>query len=987
MTRPQSSPRAGSHHSRVRRVQVALGGLGVLVVLAAWSTGALGFLERLTIDARARTFGFFSGEPSDRVVVVAIDQAALDNIQRWPWDRARLASIVRELTIANASVIALDLLLDDPQQPRAVRAPDGSTIEIRDDQLLADAMRESGRVIAASGFPLGVSADQAAALAPGAGAPAPSPSSGASSPQPESLVFRLPLARVYAALAQRPELVSASEEDALRELAPLLLPESSRGVTQGPELRELRRQVGVARTMLRAAPGSTAPSSPETSRFPSSTRPNPSVPMIADAATTLANVSFDSFDTDFKVRRVPLLVEHQGRLWPSLGLAAAQLHMMRTAPPDARAQTAEIAGLGAASVQVRRADNTALRIPLKAGEAGGLRREGLMFVPWPRSTIAKPAGLSGWQWQFYNAAQSRPAEVPLGLVYEPVALGEAVAANLGTLEQLLRAVYLHADHRMFDAPVERRVLDLLATLRQRTVGDEAWLRARADLGPLLDAAHVKARETLAFWLDGVDRATLTKDELAPIVAVERAAATIPALLTQIDRGVTNIDKARRLVRERVDGRICFVGWTATGAVADFVSTSIDPKTPGVHVHAAVANSVLTGLTRTQGPLWLDTLLIVALGALGALLGVRAGVVTGLFVVAGVIAGWFVVVGLGAWDALRLIVSFEGPALACAAGALVVYVHRLLVEQRARRRTEERFKSYVSPKVVDILVNNPELDSMRPTRKELSIMFTDLAGFTTTAERLGSVRTAEVLAAYLGSMTETIQQRSATLDKYIGDAIVAFWGAPVDNPTHARDACLAALDMIKRLDAMNASGSFDDVGPRGLEMRVGLAAGEVMVGDFGNPPRNSSYTVLGDTANLASRLEGANKAFGSRILCSAHLRRLALDQGLDPALRWRAIGRVRVKGKVEPIDLFELVGDLTPLGPNTGAWVDATNRAVELFEAAKVADARAAFEALARDFGASPLTERALAALEDAARPPEPGTDTPPFDGCITLDEK
>jgi hypothetical protein len=151
-----------------------------------------------------------------------------------------------------------------------------------------------------------------------------------------------------------------------------------------------------------------------------------------------------------------------------------------------------------------------------------------------------------------------------------------------------------------------------------------------------------------------------------------------------------------------------------------VPSSIAAKTPGVHVHAAVANAVLTGLVRHPAPAWADALLLLALGVGATLVGVRAGVVAGPLIVAAMILAWFLVVGLLAWDLGRVIVSFEGPATAAGAGLLVVYVHRLLVEQRGRKRTEERFKSYVSPEVVEILVNNPELDSMRPTRKELTI---------------------------------------------------------------------------------------------------------------------------------------------------------------------------------------------------------------------------------------------------------------------------
>jgi adenylate cyclase len=280
----------------------------------------------------------------------------------------------------------------------------------------------------------------------------------------------------------------------------------------------------------------------------------------------------------------------------------------------------------------------------------------------------------------------------------------------------------------------------------------------------------------------------------------------------------------------------------------------------VHVHAAVCNSLLTGFQRIPGPLAGQLLIVLSLGLVGTWIGVRSTVVGGPLLVIVALVLWGVFASVVLWGMYDRIWSIAGPTVAASAGWLVVVLHRLLVEQRSRRKTEERFKSYVSPAVVDILVQNPSLSSMAPQQKELTVLFTDIAGFTTTAEKLGSQGTAELLAIYLGTMTEVVQRHGATLDKYIGDAIMAFWGAPIDDLKHARNACTAAVEMMKTLDRLNEENAFGAAGV--LKVRIGLATGELMVGDFGNPPRNSSYTVIGDTANLSSRLEGANKVFGA-----------------------------------------------------------------------------------------------------------------------------
>jgi class 3 adenylate cyclase/CHASE2 domain-containing sensor protein len=955
----------GTGAGRARRVQIVLGMLAVLCVLAAWSIGVLGFLERLTIDARAQLFGAFAPEPSDRIVVIAIDQPALDNVQRWPWDRERIAEVIRELTLAGASVIALDILLNDPQEPRMVPLADGAHQRaevatrddavtgrfVHDDRLLAEAIRRNARVIVAAGFQFQTGEREEVGGSAG--------------------IFRVDMARVLALLRDEPSLLEAPEDEAVQRLAQALIPGGS-AMTRGAAIDAVRRVAGAARSLLRAADRSALPMTDSTpGRWPASPRPSPSVPEIAEAAARIANVTFDSFDPDFHVRCVPLLVESAGKLWPNLGLSAALLHLGQE-PSTLRVESDAVVM------------PNGVRLPVRPGRVSAGRLDGLYFVTWPRSTAGRPRTLSGWEWQFYDQRADVPGEFPIGFVYEPTQVRRRLADNVDSLRSIVLGVYARSTINAVTADQRTALLGVIDAM-QRPLADSGSIDSLGEfraglerLRPMIDSAEARLRETLEFMLDGVDRSDLSAEDLQPIEAMERALATVPALLAELENGPRQIDEARRRIRERVEGRICFVGWTATGAIADFVPSSIAAKTPGVHVHAAVANAALTGMVRRPVPAWADALLLMTLGVVATLAGVRAGVVAGPLIVGAVILAWFLVVGVVAWDLGRLIVSFEGPAAAAGAGLLVVYVHRLLVEQRGRKRTEERFKSYVSPEVVEILVNNPELDSMRPARKELTILFTDLAGFTSTAERLGSARTAEVLSRYLGTMTQTIQERSATLDKYIGDAIVAFWGAPIDNPAHARDACLAVNDMLQRIDAMNASGEFDDAG--GLVMRVGLAAGEVMVGDFGNPPRNSSYTVLGDTANLASRLEGANKAFGTRALASGRVRELAEQQGgLPPGFLWRRIGRVRVKGKAEPIELLELLGDLRPRGERTAEWTATTEALVTAFIDRRLDDAEAAAVRLDTDFA-----DTILAGIyRRAIRLAREGT----FDGCITLDEK
>ncbi|MEM1424465.1 MAG: adenylate/guanylate cyclase domain-containing protein, partial [Planctomycetota bacterium] len=416
----------------------------------------------------------------------------------------------------------------------------------------------------------------------------------------------------------------------------------------------------------------------------------------------------------------------------------------------------------------------------------------------------------------------------------------------------------------------------------------------------------------------------------------------------------------------VNGSLVFIGSVATKVANDIVATSVHPETPGVFVHAAIAWSVLSGVHLVPAHPAFPPAVAALLGVLGVVIGRRLSQLIGLCVVVGLCVLWFVSssylldarLGLGGVIALALLALF------------VVWLaratYRSLVELRARRLTEERFKSYVAPDVVDILVSNPALSSMEPQRRELTIMFTDIAGFTTMAERLGTQRTTDVLSEYLASMTDVLESTGATLDKYLGDGIMAFWGAPLENERHAQSACEAAVRMLDALDGLNERGVFGEVGP--AEIRIGIATGVVSVGDFGNPPLRSAYTVIGDTVNLAARLESANKQLGASICINARCAELLGDE-----MRTRAVGPLVVVGKSQPEPIRELLGDRRPHGDRTDAWVALHESASSAFLSRRWDEARAGYERLRDGFGDEKIATLHLEAIErlagDGVTPP------------------
>lgn len=255
-----------------------------------------------------------------------------------------------------------------------------------------------------------------------------------------------------------------------------------------------------------------------------------------------------------------------------------------------------------------------------------------------------------------------------------------------------------------------------------------------------------------------------------------------------------------------------------------------------------------------------------------------------------------------------------PPLLPAAAALAVYGAAALAGyafvRRRARQTRAMFAQYVPPAVVSRLIAQPELMRLGGEAREVTLMFTDLANFTTLSEQLSAEQTVEVLTAYFNAMTPIVHATGGTVDKFIGDAVMAFWGAPLDDPQHAEHAVTAAISMQQAMQVLVA-----DLRARGLppiHMRIGLHTGRVVVGNVGSEQR-FSYTAIGDAVNLAARLEGANKAFGTGILLSA-----ATAAQLPPTVALRALDDVIVKGKTEPVRVFTPCDDAVVRGASLAA---------------------------------------------------------------------
>ncbi|NDQ56382.1 MAG: CHASE2 domain-containing protein [Acidipila sp.] len=344
-------------------------------------------------------------------------------------------------------------------------------------------------------------------------------------------------------------------------------------------------------------------------------------------------------------------------------------------------------------------------------------------------------------------------------------------------------------------------------------------------------------------------------------------------------------------------KIVLVGASATG-IGDLRSTPFSSiNYPGVEIHANVIDNILNQrfLQRDVTQIGVDLLLIFFFGVpLGLWLAVTQpkwmplALLLELPFAAAVmfafIHGWWL--------------NFTLPTLVLLSNTMLVSLYRVLVEDREKRRVRGAFQQYVSPEVIRRVLTSPEL--VQPRKQEITILFSDIRGFTSISEKLDAQKLADLLNGYLTDMTRIVFRNQGTLDKYIGDAVMAFWGAPFEDSGHAHKAARAALDMLAKLTELQKIWKRD--GLPLLDIGIGLNTGMASVGNMGSNLRYG-YTAIGDAVNLAARLEGLNKEYGTRIL----LTEFAFRAARSPDFIFREVDVIRVKGKEQPVTIFELLG--------------------------------------------------------------------------------
>ena len=352
----------------------------------------------------------------------------------------------------------------------------------------------------------------------------------------------------------------------------------------------------------------------------------------------------------------------------------------------------------------------------------------------------------------------------------------------------------------------------------------------------------------------------------------------------------------KVPQEFFENKAVIIGVTAKD-LQDFHHTPFGLMS-GVELQASALETVIGPKLVDLGSRWVF-LIVLLLGALTLVISFKVKKLFSLI-------GWLVLILaaynlLAFWDFDRgIILDLFYPNLTVILSAGLSVAVRFVSTSREKKFIQESFGKYLAPEVIKELISDPANLKLGGQRKELSILFSDIRGFTSISEKMSPEQLTDFLGAYLSRMTNVVLEHRGVVDKYIGDAVMAFWGAPVPEKNHAQQAVSAALAMsveLKKLNEENVKKGWPEI-----KIGIGINSGEVVVGNMGSEKR-FDYTVIGDNVNLASRLEGLNKTYGTQILISE-----ATAEQVKDKVEFKELGLVQVKGREEVVKIFEVLAE-------------------------------------------------------------------------------
>jgi CHASE2 domain-containing sensor protein/class 3 adenylate cyclase len=641
----------------------------------------------------------------------------------------------------------------------------------------------------------------------------------------------------------------------------------------------------------------------------------PPLVTLAEAASLIGFVNFKP-DGDGAVRRIGLLADGDGSIYPQFMLALV---------------AAELTGLEQ-PIHTIRGEPGAVIIDASAGPVRiPVDEQGYMLVNWVSpandTTVHISAAAVGWVWRQRQRAEDNGRRMRL------IQTQLAVELNQEPLLKLLA----QADEA-FSRRIAAQRAEYLAMLKgvaadraglERRLAEEAAIEARIDQL----AAELRG-ELDEFYLATVPEQAQAREAYDRLVGLRDMWDQLAAANVKIRR---DIDTQMDRIRDRVEGKICLIGSSATGA-ADFVPTPLGPRTPGVVVDGQIINTILSGKFVQQASATMSLVAVIAAGVIVSMIAATRPLLQATVATAVLAAGYVLGDAYLLFARLGYVLPLAAPVGAMVAGLLLVAVYRQLTEERAKRQIKSMFAHALSPTLVDRLLADPSLAELGGQQRSLTCMFSDLAGFTSLSQRLGPQQTVRVLNRYFDQMTDVIQNcQGGFLNKFLGDGIFCFFGAPVTQEDHAARAVEAAVACHQRVAELNETLSADMGEEVALAVRIGVAGGEAMVGNCGSSER-MDYTAIGHCVNLASRLESANKDMQTRILIDeASWRRASLERPT------RLVGRVRIVGVVDPVVVRQVFSE--QVNSETAAAIRTFEEGVELFNDQQFQRAREMFEAV------------------------------------------
>ncbi|MBI4824421.1 MAG: adenylate/guanylate cyclase domain-containing protein [Nitrospirae bacterium] len=424
----------------------------------------------------------------------------------------------------------------------------------------------------------------------------------------------------------------------------------------------------------------------------------------------------------------------------------------------------------------------------------------------------------------------------------------------------------------------------------------------------------------------------------------------------------------RLMPNALKDALVFVGTTEIG-IADLRVTPVDATLPGVEIHATVASSVLQRefLIRDGRVIGLEMFFIIFSPImLTVLLSLFRRTITALLIFLGAI-GLYSALNFVLFKEYLLNTSVIFPILSITLSYLGSEAYRNLVEEQKTRFLKKAFTNYVSPELVSQIMKNPDILKLGGEKRKITVLFSDIRGFTTISEKLSPENLVLLLNHYLGPMTQLVLKHKGMLDKYIGDAIMAVYNAPLDIAEHSVVACKTGIEMIEKLKEVN--DEFRQKGFMEIDIGIGINTGDAIVGNMGTDVR-FDYTAIGDTVNLSSRLEGLNKMYGTHILVTEftveHMN--TLDESKITGLSelkagLRELDLIKVKGKDKPVTIYELLRN-----PDK-ALIERFGEALGLYRHQDFEKAKSLFDSLYSKYGDKPSSVFSARCVEFIKTPP------------------